>query len=186
MIRVTVKVQIDDSDILRWLNKSEQEKSTLVSQMEALREANEEQARQIAELKRQLANNLQDKEQIIKKFEVEDKIFLSNQKVDEGWKLWEKKDFNGAKNLFDEAVQLNYDNARAWYGLGTTYNSLKQYEQSIQYLNKSIQLNPNNDYAYYNRGLAYYYLKQDERAIQDYSTAIRLNPNDDKAYNNRG
>ena len=36
MIRVTVKVQIDDSDITRWLNKSEQEKSTLVSQMEAL------------------------------------------------------------------------------------------------------------------------------------------------------
>lgn len=100
MIRVTVKVQIDDSDILRWLNKSEQEKSTLVSQMEALREANEEQARQIAELKRQLANNPQDKEQIIKKFEVEDKIFLSNQKVDEGWKLWEKKRLQRSQKSF--------------------------------------------------------------------------------------
>lgn len=82
MIRVTVKVQIDDSDINRWLNKDEQEKSELVAQMETLRKANEEQAKQIAELKRQLANNPQDKEQITKKFEDEDKIFLSNQKVE--------------------------------------------------------------------------------------------------------
>ena len=37
MIRVIVKVQIDDSDINRWLNKDDNEKSTLVSQMEALR-----------------------------------------------------------------------------------------------------------------------------------------------------
>ena len=41
MIRVIVKVQIYDSDIMRWLNKDEQEKSTLVSQMEALCKANE-------------------------------------------------------------------------------------------------------------------------------------------------
>ena len=45
LIHVIVKVQIDDSDITRWLNKSEQEKSTLVSQMEALRKAYDEQAR---------------------------------------------------------------------------------------------------------------------------------------------
>ncbi len=37
LIRVTVKVEIDDSDINRWLNKDEQEKSELVAQMEALR-----------------------------------------------------------------------------------------------------------------------------------------------------
>ena len=40
LIRVVVKVQIDDLDILRWLNKSEQEKSTFVAQNEALRKTN--------------------------------------------------------------------------------------------------------------------------------------------------
>ena len=104
LIRVTVKAQIDDSDINRWLKKDEQQKSELVSQMEALRKANEEQARQIAELKRQLANNPQDKELITQKFENEDKIFLSNQKVEEATRLWENGKYEDAIKLCNEAL----------------------------------------------------------------------------------
>lgn len=186
MIRVTVKAQIDDSDITRWLNKDEQEKSELVAQMDALRKANEEQARQIEELKRQLATNPQDKERITKEFADADKIFLSNQKVDEGWKLWSKKDFNGAAKLFDEAIQLNPNNSEAWRGRGTAYTELKQNEQAIQDFNKAIELNPNHDMAYNNRGNVYQVLNQYERAIQDYNKAIELNPNDALSYTNRG
>ena len=186
MIRVIVKVQIDDSDINRWLNKDDNEKSTLVSQNEALRKANEEQARIIEDLKRQLANNPNDREQITKKFEAEDKIFLSNQKVEEGWNLWEKKDFNGAKNLFDEAVQLNPDNTQAYLGRGTSYASLKQNERAIQEFDKAIQLNPNYAMAYNNRGSAYIDLKQYDKAIQDLNNAIQINPKFTEAYLNRG
>ena len=101
MIRVTVKVQIDDSDITRRLNKSKQEKSALVSQMEALRKANEELARQNEALKKQLVNvkTEQDKEKITKEFAAEDKKFLSNQKVDEAWKLHERGDSAGRQNF---------------------------------------------------------------------------------------
>ena len=186
LIRVTVKVQIDDSDINRWLNKSEQEKSTLVSQNEALRKANEEQARQIAELKRQLANNTQDKEQITKKFAQEDKIFLSNQKVEEALEFFDRGDYNGAINLCNEAINLNSDNANAYFGRGTAYAELNQYETAISDYNNAIQLNPNLYQAYYNRGNAYFDLNQYEHAISDYSNAIQLNPNDYQAYYNRG
>ena len=47
MIRVTIKAQIDDSDITRWLNKNDNEKSILVAQNEALRKSNGEQEHQI-------------------------------------------------------------------------------------------------------------------------------------------
>ena len=57
LFRVTIKAQIDSNDVLKWLNKDEQQKSELVAQMNALRKANEEQARQIEELKRQLAQS---------------------------------------------------------------------------------------------------------------------------------
>lgn len=186
LIRVTVKAQVEDSDITRWLDKDDNEKSMLVSQNEALRKANEEQARQIEELKRQLAANPQDKEIIAQKFADEDKIFLSNKKAEEGWNLWAKKDFDRARNLFDEAVKLNPDNARAYFGRGTAYNELTQHEQAIQDLNKAIELNPNNDMAYNNRGIAYQLLNQYERAIQDYNKALALNPNNALSYNNRG
>ena len=154
--------------------------------MEALRNANEEQARQIAELKRQLANNPQDTERITQEFADADKIFLSNQKSDEGWKLWEQKDFNGAKNVFDEAVKLNPDNARAYFGQGTSYNSLKQYELGIQDLSKAIEINPNiHSNAYNNRGWTYYCMKNYQQAIKDFEKALEITPNHAKAKNNR-
>ena len=188
LIRVTVKVQIDDADIKRWLNKSDEEKSTLVAQMEALRKANADQERQIAELKRQLADakSAEAKEQLTQKFEAEDKVFLSNQKVDEAWKLWSQNDFNGATKIFDEAIQLNPNNAQAYYGRGTAYFLQQKYERAIQDLNRSIELDPTFALAYNNRGSAYILLKQYERAIQDYDKALQLNPNYTEAYNNRG
>ena len=115
-----------------------------------------------------------------------DNIALSQQKTEEGWKFWDEKNFNVAKNLFDETIRLNSQNARAWYGRGTSYDELGQYEQAIQDLNKSIELNPNYAKAYNNRGNAYRHLKQYERAIQDYTRSIQLDPNYDKARNNRG
>lgn len=185
---VVVKAQIDDADVLKWLSKDSGEKSMLVAKMEELRRANEELERQLAELKKKVpaAKTEQDKEKITERFANEDKKFLSNQKVDEGWRLWEKKDFNGAKNLFNEAIQLNPDNSQAYSGRGTAYVDLRQYEQSIQDLTKAIQLNLNSDYVYNNRGAAYNGLKQYEQAISDFNKAINLNSKYALSYYNRG
>ena len=188
LFRVTIQAQIDDADIKNWLKKDSQEISTLVSQNEALRKSNEELARQIDELKKKIpqAKTEADKERITQEFAAEDKKFLSNQKVDEGLKLWERKDFNGAKNLFDEAIQLNSNNAQAWFGRGTAYDDLNQYEKALTDLNKAISLDPKNAMAYNNRGVAYELLGKHELAIQDYDKAIEINQNYADAYSNRG
>ena len=181
LIRVIVNVQIEDSDINRWLNNDEKHKSELI----ALRRANEEQARQIEELKRKLANNPQDKEQIVKEFEVEDKIFLSNQKVREAWKFYENGDYNGVIKLNDEALQLNPNNSLAYYGRGNAYAYLGQYERAIQDYDKAIQINSNYANAYNNRGTSYKNLGQYERAIQDFNKALEFKEHE-FIYNNRG
>ena len=200
LIRVTVKVQIDNANIIGWLNKDEQEKSTLVAQNDALRKANAEQARQIAELKRQfankpqdqLANNPQEKERITQAFAAEDKIFLSNQKVEEANRLLENRKYNLAISIFHEALELNPNNSLAWYGLGiatiqsNNSNNRETNKIAIQYLDKSIQLNPNFDDAYRWRGLAYGRIGQTEQEIQNLDKAIQLNPNNHYAYYNRG
>ena len=186
MIRVTIKAQIDDSDITRWLNKNDNEKFTLVVQNEALRKANEEQERQIAELKRQLANNPKDREQITQALADEDKIFLSNQRIADALKLYDKGDYNEAIKIHNEEIKYNPNNAFAYYGRGAAYNELEQYELAIQDFNKAIELNPKYYKAYNNRGLAYQGLKQYTKAIEDYTRAIARNPNNAEAYNNRG
>ena len=186
MIRVSVKVEIDDSDINRWLNKPEHEISELVAQMEALHKANEEQERQIAEIKRQLANNPQDNERLAEELAAENKIFLANLKVNEGWKLWSKKDFYGAVKLFGEAIELNPNYAEAWRGRGVALTELKQYEQAVKYHDKAVEVKPDYVSAYYSRAWNYLCMKQYQQAIQDYDKTIELNPNSYKAYNNRG
>ena len=140
MIRVTVNVQIDSEDVNRWLKKDDAEKSMLIAQNEEYRRVNAEQERQIAELKRQLAQSTtqQDKDRITQKFVDEDKIFLSNQKVDEAWKLYGNGDFSGALKLHAEAIALNPQNANAYYGRGTAYNGLEQFERAIPDFDKAI------------------------------------------------
>ena len=189
LIHAIVKVQIDDSDILRWLNKSEQEKSTLVSQMEALRNANEEQARQIEKLKRQLAKSTteEDKERIKNEFVNEDKIFLSNQKVAEGWKIYDTGDYSGAVKIFSEAIEFNSDNALAYYGRAYAYDDLQNYLQVIADCTKAVQFDsPRLVDSYNNRGEAYRKLGNYTKAILDYNKAIELDQNYARAYNNRG
>lgn len=185
-IRVTVKAQIDDADITRWLNKGSQEKSSLVSQNEALRKANKEQERQIAELKRQLAQSTtkEDKERIKEEFAAEDKIFLSNQKVEEAGKFYDKGDHSGAIKILEAALQLNSKNEIAYYGRGNVYSELRQYELAIKDYSEAILLKPNYADAYYNRGITYKELNRYELAIADFNKATQLKTNFYQAYYN--
>lgn len=187
LIRVTVKAQIDNSDITHWLNKDEQEKSTLVAQRKAMQNENKEQDRIIEEAKNEVVNNPQDREQIIKKIEEVDKIFLSNQKVVEAWKLYDKGDYNGAIKLHSEAIELNPNNALAYYGRAYAYDELKDYQKVIEDCTKAVQFNSTRLVdAYNNRGEAYRKSGIYAKAIDDYNKAIELNPNYFRAYSNRG
>lgn len=188
LIRVTVKVQIDDSDIMRWLNKSESEREELIKQNAELRRVNAEQEKQIEELKRQLkaATSQSDKEKISAQFVTEDNAFLSNQKVVEGWNRYYAKDYNGAIELHTEAITLNPNNALAYYGRAYAYSELKDYRRVIEDCSKAVQFNSSRLVdAYNNRGEAYRKLGDYALAIADYNKALELNPNYYRAYNNR-
>ena len=129
--------------------------------------------------------NQQDKAVIVKKLVDEEKIFLFTQKVDEGWKIYSKDDYSGAAKLFDEAVQLNSNNAGAYFGRGTAYGYLGQNERAIADYDKAIGLNPNYANAYNNRGWTYYCLKKYQQALKDFDKALEINPNHTLAKNNR-
>ena len=88
LIRVTVKVQIDDSDIMRWLSRANKRIAILVAQTKAMRKENEKQDQQIAELREELAHNPQNKQKLSQKFEAFGKKFLSNQKVEKAWQSY--------------------------------------------------------------------------------------------------
>ena len=91
-----------------------------------------------------------------------------------------------ALELFSKAIELNPEDAAAYYNRGNSYAELKQYEKAIEDYSRAIALNPEDAAAYINRGNSYADLKQYEKAIKDYSRAIELNPEYTAAYYNRG
>jgi tetratricopeptide (TPR) repeat protein len=107
---------------------------------------------------------------------------------------WNKKgieartsgNYTFAVDAFSKTIELNPQEASAYYNRGNAYYYLGQYQRAIEDYNEAIRLKPNYANAYINRGNVYDKLGQYQRAIEDYNEAIRLKPDDADAYNNRG
>jgi tetratricopeptide (TPR) repeat protein len=187
-IFVTVKVEIDDKSIEKYLSKSIESRTQVNAQLEELRKANAAQELQIAELKAKIAESptVQNEQQLTEIFANEDNIFLANQKIEEGWKLYVEKKYDAAAEIFDEAVGLNPQSSQAYMGRGTALAEIGKYRKAFEDLNKSAELNPNNAVSYLNLGATYADLKQYEKAIENYDKALEIKPKYAMAYFNRG
>ena len=151
----------------------------IVAQNEGLRRANAEQDKQIAALKQQLADvkTQADRERITQQFAAEDKIFLSNQKVDAGWHFVGQKDFDKAIVFFNQAIELNPNNAQAYFRRSAAYQYLKNYNQALADNTKAIELLPNNAIYYVGCSQLYLLMGNKEKSHADYEKARQLGYN---------
>jgi tetratricopeptide (TPR) repeat protein len=95
------------------------------------------------------------------------------------------KDFSGAIQDFNKAIQINPNSINAYYNLGNAHLLLKDFSGAIQDFDKAIEINPKFEIAYYNRGLAKS-IDDNRSAIQDFNKAIEIDPNYADAYFGRG
>lgn len=86
LIRAIVEVTIDSEDITKWLEKDIRERSAIIAENQELKAVIAQQEKQIDNLKLQLGNvkTAENRERVAEEFAAEDKIFLSNQKLEEG------------------------------------------------------------------------------------------------------
>ena len=103
-----------------------------------------------------------------------------------GTAYYSKDDYDHAIADYDQAIQLQPDNAKAYNNRGLAYAYKGDYDRAIADYDRAIQLRPDHAKAYNNRGLAYYDKGDYDRAIADYTQAIQVRPDDAGAYNNRG
>ena len=183
-----VKAEVETEDIDKWFARDQQERNMLISQNNALQKAMEEQNRLINNLQNQLAVAKSEKEKENLRIEIKaaDNSFLSVQKSNEGNKYVYNKDYNKAMICYSEAINLNNQNATAYYNRGVVYDELGKFSQAIADYTKAIAINPKFFEAYNNRGYAYDKLKDKTQAIADYTMAITINPQYSIAYYNRG
>ena len=95
-------------------------------------------------------------------------------------------DYDEAKRLCDEAIEIDSENAHAWDNRGFAENELSRHEEAIVDLDEAIRLNPKNATTWSNRGSAKDSLGRYKEAIADFDEAIRLDPKSAASWNNRG
>ena len=188
VIVAKLKASIDPNGIYDWLKRDEKEKVTIIQQNDGLQDAIKKNDKEFEDLKEKYksATSQAEKDRIIKQMEQVDRDFLANQKFEEALKLYYAKDYYGAIKLFNESLDINPNNVRAYWGQSIGYYFSTQYEQVIKDFDKDVQLNPNNAVVYNNRGCVYWWLEQYNMALKDFNKAIELNPNYSNAYVNRG
>jgi tetratricopeptide (TPR) repeat protein len=82
--------------------------------------------------------------------------------------------WNEALNAYDKVLELNPNDASAYYNRGLAYSNLGNYKLAILNYDRAIELNPKDADAYYNRGNAYSRLGNSSYAKEDWKIAAKL------------
>ena len=110
---------------------------------------------------------------------------LIDQLSAEGDKYYDNEEYDKALESYNKILDIDPNNAEAYYNKGRAYNLLGQFDEAIQEYNKAIILDPPNSDNYNARGNVYYNLGQDDEALKNYDKAIELDHNTQHAYNNK-
>ncbi|MCC5619797.1 serine/threonine-protein kinase [Nostoc sp. CHAB 5715] len=104
----------------------------------------------------------------------------------QGVNKYDARNYEGAVEDFNQAIELDPKNALAYNKRGDAYYRLGDYEQAQADSSQAILLNPQDANAYFDRGFALSELSKYKEAIADYTQAIKLNSQDAYAYYGRG
>src|ERR687886_655861 len=82
--------------------------------------------------------------------------------------------YQGAIADFNQALQIDPNDADTYYNRGYAQHTLGRYDQALADYTQAIQLNPTFAEAFYNRGLSRFNLKNYKEAIDDLNQAVAL------------
>lgn len=108
-----------------------------------------------------------------------------NNFVIEGIKLYDKKDYEGALEMYKKALTSNPASVQAKYEIASTYLQLRDYANAIKYSDQVIAAKKDYvDQAYILKGSALDYLLKPQDAANTYKQAIKKFPKNQLLYYN--
>jgi tetratricopeptide (TPR) repeat protein len=103
-----------------------------------------------------------------------------------GITFYQQKQYKGALEQFDRAVQIDSDMPEIYFHRGNLYCDWeKQYDKAIADYNKAVALKPDYLQVYINRANIYKLQAKYDEAIADYNKAVALKPDYILLYTNR-
>lgn len=106
--------------------------------------------------------------------EENEKLYMSNKKVEEATRLMNAGTFDNVLYILNEAIQLDSSNAAVYEKMGWFYKEKSDYSNAIMNYDKAVKLNPNNGTAYNGRGECYQALGDKDKARADFNQAKKI------------
>src|SRR6266566_5274852 len=96
------------------------------------------------------------------------------------------KRYQEALLAYEQAIQLDPNDAVTYNGKGLALSNLNRYGEALVAYEQAVQLNPGFENAYINRAYVLYKLRRHPEALTDCERAIQLGPNNASFYNLKG
>lgn len=100
----------------------------------------------------------------------QDSVYFLNR----GRDRFQRKDYKGAIEDFNQAIILNPNNANAYYNRGLLFRELGDALSAVLDFDRALQLNPRYANAYFHRAGARYGIGDESGTIQDLQLAAKL------------
>jgi superkiller protein 3 len=94
----------------------------------------------------------------------------------QGWQLWQERKLREAADLFQQAVDLDPENANAWNGLGWSRFNGGDSEPAVAAFEKAVELEPNHPAALNGLGQVYLSWGEFENAEKYLTKAVKKAP----------
>jgi tetratricopeptide (TPR) repeat protein len=96
--------------------------------------------------------------------------------VSEGIQYFENEDNDSALKLFDQAIEINPKNVRAYNYKGDIFFKLKKYEEAIKWYDEALKINPQYVDVVKDKGLSFEKLEKYEQSLDCFEKALEINP----------
>jgi len=90
-----------------------------------------------------------------------------------------------AMEYYEKAVEIDPQNAKAWYRLGVCHYNLGYYRPALNSLSKAVEFDPQNAEAWNYRGNVLYYMCDYNESLNCYNRALLINHNAVNTLKNR-
>ena len=163
--------EVEDEDIKKAKQMKAEENSDAENNSDKSQDKNKSSAEDANSEKTADKNQKQPPKPEDEKLSIQDKIFISNQKLQEGKNFVAEGKLAEALESFDQAVKLYALNAEALTERGKVYTTMQNFEQALRDFNKAVEVDSTYADAYTQRGLYYQNFGDDEKAQADLATA---------------
>ena len=172
-----MKAVVDTGSITDQLRQDREEFAKSVRRNEELEAENARISAELAELKeRYKTASESQKQEINREMKRNEDEFTAAQWNEKGMERYNRKDYQGAIEYFQKAIELDQKYAIPWNNMGRVYDTLGDYNKAIECHSKAIELDPKDEAPWNNMGYAYVQLGDYQKAVECFRKAVELKP----------